>query len=86
VLLTAHDDEATAEDELRVLDRAVLPFDLELHLEAEGVAEPVDRGGRILVPDPARDARPSRGCRLHGSSSWKEGTGSDRRVESSPGS
>jgi hypothetical protein len=65
VLLAADHDQAVAVDELRVLDLAAFAFDEQLHLEAERLAQPVDRGARVLVPDTGGDAGPSRGCGLH---------------------
>ena len=46
-LAVADRDQAAAEHELGVRDLAAVAFDLELDLEAEGLAQPVDGGVRV---------------------------------------
>src|SRR5262249_45305253 len=62
----ADHDEPPSERELRVLDPAAFPLDLEANLEAEGAAEPVDRLRGVVIVEGGRDARPVGGRGFHG--------------------
>ncbi len=73
----AHRDHAAAVDELAVDDLARLALDAQARLEAEGRAQPVDRGGGVAVEEAGRDLRPAGWRRLvHGDSCGKWAMGS----------
>src|SRR5258708_31453322 len=63
----ADHDEAIAVGQFAVGYTAVFPFDAEPYLEAKGLAEPVDHGGRIPVKKAGRNPRPAAGRGFHGS-------------------
>src|SRR6187401_3077549 len=62
----AHHDQAVAEAELGVLDAAALALHLQAQLEAERLAQPVDRTAGILIVERRRNARPAWRSRFHG--------------------
>ena len=61
----AHHDQALAVDQLRVFDTAALALDFQLHLEVEGLAQPIDRRRRVVIEEGDRDSGPALGRWFH---------------------